>query len=79
MAGKCVGENITFQQLNHVNIEDRGGLWEVSENIFRFVERYFRIAPEKDVVKIDSKSVVSSLVANTTVVHHAKALKSTSD
>ena len=25
MAGKCVGENVTFSQLNHVNIEFRGG------------------------------------------------------
>ena len=63
MAGKCVGENVTFSQLNHVNIEFRGGLWEVNESftyIFKFVERCFRIAPEKDVVKIDPKSVASN-------------------
>ena len=61
---------------------DRGGLWKVNENgtsIFKIVERYFRIATQKHVVKIDSKSIALNLMANATVLHHAKVLKSKSE
>ena len=40
---------------------------------------YFRIATQKHVVKIDSKSVISNLMGNTTVLHHATVLKRKSE
>ena len=61
---------------------DRGGLWKVNENvtsIFKIAERYFRIATQKHVVKIDSKSIASNLMSNATVLHHATVLKSKSE
>ena len=65
MAGKCVGENVTLPKYKHVNIIDRGGLWKVNgdvTSIFKIEERYFRIATQKHVVKIDSESIVSNLM-----------------
>ena len=82
MAGKCVGENVTLPEHKHVNIMDRGDLWKVNENvisIFKIAERYFRIATQRHVVKIDSKSIVSNLMANATVLYYAKVLKSKSE
>ena len=82
MAGKCVGENVTLPEHKHVRIMDRGDLWKVNENvisIFKIAERYFRIATQRHVVKIDSKSIVSNLVANATVLYYAKVLKSKSE
>ena len=79
MAGKCVGENVTLPEHKHINIMDRGGLWKVNENvtsIFKIAEHYFRIATQKHVVKIYSKSIVSNLIASATVLHHAIVLKS---
>ena len=63
MARKCVGENDTLPEHKHVNVMDRGGLWKVNENItssFKNAKRYFGIATQKHVVKIDSKSIVSN-------------------
>ena len=74
MVGKCVGENVTISEHKHVNIMDRGCLCKVNENvtsIFKIAERYFKIDTQKHVVKIDSKSVVSNLMANDTVLHQA--------
>ena len=50
--------------------EDRGGLWEV-ENvtaIFKIAELSFRIATEKHIVKIDSKSIVSNSMFQTQIL-----------
>ena len=61
---------------------DRGGLWKVNENvtsIFKIAGRYFRKATQKHVVKVDSKSIVSNLMANATLLHHATVLKSKSE
>ena len=82
MAGKRVGENVTLPEHEHVNIMDRGGLWKVNENftsIFKIAERYFRIATQKHVVKIDSKSIISNLMPDATVLHHATVLKRKSE
>ena len=57
---------LPFQNIKHIDIMDRGGLWKVNENvtsIFKIAERYFRIATQKHVVKIDSKSTVSNLMS----------------
>ena len=57
---------LPFQNIKHIDIMDRGGLWKVNENvtsIFKIAERYFRIATQKHVVKIDSKSIVSNLMS----------------
>ena len=53
---------------------DRAGLWKLNENI-KSIWYYFRIATKKHVVKIDSKSIVSNLMANATAFHHATILK----
>ena len=74
MDGKCVGENVTLPEHRHVNIMDRAGLWKLNENI-KSIWYYFRIATKKHVVKIDSKSIVSNLMANATAFHHATILK----
>ena len=74
MVGKCVLEKLTLPENKHVNIMDGGGLWKVNGNvtsIFKIVERYFRIATQKHVVKIVSKSIVSNLIVNATALHHA--------
>ena len=81
MTGKCVDENVTLLEHKHVNIMDRGGLWRVNENftsIFKIAEHYFRIATQKHVLKTDSKSIVSNLMANA-VIHHATVSKSKSE
>ena len=65
MAGKCVGENVTLPEHERVNIMDSGGSWKC----------YFRISTQKRVVKSDSKGIVSNLMANATVLHHATVLK----
>ena len=78
MAGKCVGENVTLPEHERVNIMDSGGSWKVNENvtsISKIAERYFRISTQKRVVKSDSKGIVSNLMANATVLHHATVLK----
>ena len=82
MTRKRVDENVTLPEHKHVNIMDRGGLWNVNENvtsIFKIAERYFRTATQKHVIKIDSNSIVSNLMANATVLHHATVLKSKSE
>ena len=82
IAGKCIGENVTLPEHKSVNILDRGGLWKVNENvtsIFKIAERYFRIATQKHVVKINSKSIDSNLMAIATVLHPATILKSNSE
>ena len=82
IAGKCIGENVTLPEHKYVNILDRGGLWKVNENvtsIFKIAERYFRIATQKHVVKINSKSIDSNLMAIATVLHPATILKSNSE
>ena len=79
---KIFDENVTLPEHKHVNIMDRGDFWNVNENvtsIFKFAERYFRTATQKHVVKIDSNSIVSNLMANATVLHHATVLKSKSE
>ena len=82
MARKFFDKNVTLPEHKHVNIMDRGGLWNVNENvtsIFKIAERYFRTATQKHVIKIDSNSIVSNLMANATVLHHATVLKSKSE
>ena len=44
--------------------------------IFKIAEHYFRMATQKHVVKIDYKDIVLNLMANATVLHHVKLLKS---
>ena len=78
MTGKCVGGNVTLPEHKNVDIIGRGGLWKVNENftfVFEIAERYYRIAQQKKVVKIVSKSIVSNLMVNDTVLDHATVSK----
>ena len=52
---------------------------ENATSIFKIAEHYFRMATQKHVVKIDCKGIVLNLMANATVLDHAKLLKSKSD
>lgn len=82
LAGKCIGGSITLPEHKHVNIMDRGGLWKVNENvtsIFKVAESYFKVATQKKVTKIDSKNIVSILMKNATVLHHASVIKGKSE
>ena len=78
MTGKCVGGNVTLPEHKNVDIIVRGGLWKVNENftfVFEIAERYYRIAQQKKVVKIVSKSIVSNLMVNDTVLDHVTVSK----
>ena len=61
MAGKCVGETISFPEHRHVNVLNRGGLWKVNEDviaIFSVAEAYYLSLTKKLQNKIVSKDAL---------------------
>ena len=60
MAGKCSGENLSLPEHKHIEILDRGGLWEVDDNetlIIKVAEYHFKTITGVPTTKTDCKTL----------------------
>ena len=67
MAGKCSGENLPLPEHKHIEILDQGGLWKVDNNVtlvFKVAECHFKTITSFPAIKVDCKSIVSTLMKN---------------
>ena len=67
MARKCSGENLPLPEHKHIEILDWGGLWKVDNNVtlmFTVAECHFKTTTCVPTIKIDCKSIVSTLIKN---------------
>ena len=58
MTGKCSGENLSLPEHKHIEILDRGGLWEVDNNetlIIKVAEYHFKAITGVPTTKTDCK------------------------
>ena len=81
MAGKCSGENLPLPEHKHIEILDRGGLWKVDNNvilIFKVAECHFKTITSVPTTKIDSKSIVSTLMKNPIIHENMSKIRSKS-
>ena len=81
LARKCTEEQ-TSSEHKHIEMLDRGGLWKVTSDvtsIFTIAECYFKCATEKSVTKIDTKSIVSNLMANGKVLTYVTNIRQSSE
>ena len=65
MARKCSGENLPLPEHKHIEILDWGGLWKVDNNVtlmFTVAECHFKTITCVPTIKIDCKSIVSTLI-----------------
>ena len=81
MVGKCSGENLSLTEHKHIEILDRGGLWKVDNNviiIFKVSECDFKTITSNLITKIDSKSIVSTLMKNPIIHENMSKIRSKS-